>query len=430
MHILKIRFSLLFRQALSVVVLALLFSSCVTRQIEKDLVRMGEKNNYFRGFVVYDVQKNKEIINYNGNKYFTPASNTKLFTFYTAYKTFGDSVPGLYYSVRPDSLIIKGAADPSLLYGFDESKTLDFLRAADKNIYLVDADIDEPAFGPGWAWDDYTYYYMPEKNLFPVYGNLVTMSKKGDSIQVRPEFFRRDIEHVEEKLPRRAINENTFFVQKNSEFTDRKIPFKTSNQLTADLLGAEIGKKIVVIEPEKDLTFKTFYSVSYDSLYKEMLHVSDNFIAEQLMLQVAHQVDTVYAVDKAIDYSLENYLKGIPQQPRWVDGSGLSRYNLFTPEDLVFLLKKIYKEVPHDKLFAYLPAGGHSGTLKKYYKNEQPYIFAKSGTLSNNYNLSGFLITKKGKVLIFSFMNNHYQGSSVDRKKEMEQYFLKLYSKY
>ena len=148
------------------------------------------------------------------------------------------------------------------------------------------------------------------------------------------------------------------------------------------------------------------------------------------MLQVGNKVANEYNVKKGIDYSLKNYLQGIPQKPRWVDGSGLSRYNLFTPESSVFLLKKMYKEIPKEKLFSYFPVGGESGTLKKYFKNNEPFIFAKSGTLSNNYSLSGYLVTKKGTVLIFSFMNNHYQGSSVERKKEMHEYFLKLYEKY
>ena len=84
--------------------------------------------------------------------------------------------------------------------------------------------------------------------------------------------------------------------------------------------------------------FKELKSIKYDSLYKEMLVESDNFIAEQLLLQVGNAVDSTYNVKKAIDFAMENYLSDIPQKPKWVDGSGLSRYNLFTPESIVFLL--------------------------------------------------------------------------------------------
>ena len=176
--------------------------------------------------------------------------------------------------------------------------------------------------------------------------------------------------------------------------------------------------------------FVELKSVAYDSLYTKMLVESDNFIAEQLLLQVGNQVDSSYSVKKAIQYALNNYFQDIPQKPRWVDGSGLSRYNLFTPESLVYLLTKMYREIPREKLLSYFPVGGVSGTLENYYKMKKPFIYAKSGTLSNNHNLSGYLIAKKGKVLIFSYMNNHYQGSSVIRKREMEVLFNELYDAY
>jgi len=123
-------------------------------------------------------------------------------------------------------------------------------------------------------------------------------------------------------------------------------------------------------------------------------------------------------------------LSGFPQEPHWVDGSGLSRYNLITPNDYVYLLEKIYKEVPEEELFSYLPIGGKRGTIKSWYKNEKPYIFAKTGTLSNNHNLSGFIRTKKGNILIFSYMNNHYQKTHSDIKRDMEKNLKIIYNKY
>lgn len=387
--------------------LLIIFVSCsTTKQLEHDLEKQSDINNYFRGFVVYNTKTNKEIINYNGAKYFTPASNTKLFTFYTAYRTFKDSVAGFEYEILNDSLIIKGTADPSLLYGSKESRSMNFLNNAKQSIYLVDEVIAESPLGAGWSWDDYAYYYMPEKSLFPIYGNIINLSKSNDSIAVYPNFFKNSVKVTDERSQSRDVHSNVFYIASSSQVKDRAIPFKTSNQLVADLLSDEIGSKVTLISNSPNYNFKPLYSVKYDSLYKKMLHISDNFIAEQLMLQVGHKVDSTYSVARAINYSLDNYLQDIPQKPRWVDGSGLSRYNLFTPESYVFLLKKMYKEIPRDQLFFYFPAGGVSGTLKNYFENDEPYIYAKSGTLSNNFNLSGYLVTKKGTVLIFSFMNN------------------------
>ncbi|MFD1316575.1 D-alanyl-D-alanine carboxypeptidase/D-alanyl-D-alanine-endopeptidase [Namhaeicola litoreus] len=406
-------------------------SSCsVNKSLQKEVIEQSAKEEFFRGIVVYDPEKNKTLININGNKYFTPASNTKLFTFYAAYKTFKDSVPGLMVYENKDSLIISGTADPSLLYGFDESKTIPYLSSKSQNIYIVDKHIDEAFFGNGWAWNDYPYAYMVEKNLFPIYGNYVELSKKDTSITAVPHFLKKSVAIKDETDERRDYFTNEFYVKKDDVFKGRTIPFKTSNQLVADILGDTLKRKITLVPATFSKPMKPFYSVAYDTLYKQMLLISDNFIAEQLMLQVGKSWTGEYNVEKGIDTILTTYLKDLPQKPRWVDGSGLSRYNLFTPESIVVLLNKMYREIPTEKLFEFLPNGGESGTLKNYFKSEKPYIFAKTGTLSNNHSISGYLRTKRGKILIFSYMNNHYMGSSTDRKMEMEKVFKSLYENY
>ncbi|RUA12064.1 MAG: D-alanyl-D-alanine carboxypeptidase, partial [Flavobacteriia bacterium] len=210
-----------------------MLSSCAAHKIEKKLVKQGEENDYFRGLVVYNTKKGKEIINYNGNKYFTPASNTKLFTFYTAFRTLRDSVIGLQYARKKDSLIIKGTADPTFLYGFDNSKTLEFLKKQTGNIYLVDESIAEDSFGPGWAWDDYTYDYMPEKSLFPIYGNMVKINKTKNQISIVPGLFKDDIVVDATAEKRRDYDKNVFYVKPGEEIKDLLVPFKTSNQLLA-----------------------------------------------------------------------------------------------------------------------------------------------------------------------------------------------------
>ena len=84
-------------------IILLFISSCSsTKKLGKEFTNKSKTNNYFRGLVVYNPESDKELININGNKYFTPASNTKLFTFYTAYKTFNDSVINNYISTNCD----------------------------------------------------------------------------------------------------------------------------------------------------------------------------------------------------------------------------------------------------------------------------------------------------------------------------------------
>ena len=69
-------------------------------------------------------------------------------------------------------------------------------------------------------------------------------------------------------------------------------------------------------------------TVPTDSLLKIMMRRSDNFFAEQVLLMGAQQL--LGKMDDAafIDSLLKNDFAGLPQKMRWVDGSGLSRYNL------------------------------------------------------------------------------------------------------
>src|SRR5665213_3138552 len=70
------------------------------RKIKKLFKYSAILNDHFTGFALYDLDDKKMIFALNADKYFTPASNTKLFTFYTCLKMLGDSVPALKYVVR------------------------------------------------------------------------------------------------------------------------------------------------------------------------------------------------------------------------------------------------------------------------------------------------------------------------------------------
>jgi D-alanyl-D-alanine carboxypeptidase/D-alanyl-D-alanine-endopeptidase (penicillin-binding protein 4) len=154
-------------------------------------------------------------------------------------------------------------------------------------------------------------------------------------------------------------------------------------------------------------------------------------LAEQLLITASSMISDTLGTRRAIDYMLENDLVDLEQKPRWVDGSGLSRYNLFTPRSFVQILEKLYEEVPEERLFSIMPMWGPHSTVKEWEDpTTEPFLFAKSGSVGNNYNLSGYVRTKSGKLLIFSFMNNHFRIPSLEIRNTIYNTLKELYEHY
>ena len=81
-----------------------------------------------------------------------------------------------------------------------------------------------------------------------------------------------------------------------------------------------------------------------------------------------------------------------------------------------------------ERIKTILPTG-NEGTLENYYKSEEGFIFAKTGTLSGVVALSGFIYTKKNKMLIFSILVNNHQASATQVRRAMEKFVLGLREK-
>ena len=406
-----------------IIVLIFLVSSCGSKKsfIKKNLdqrLTSAFYENQFTGVLVIDANSKDTIYNLNDHKYFTPASNTKIFTLFTAIKTLPDQIPALQYIDRNDTLYFEGTGDPSFLHPYlKDSTAFKFLKSKRNLVFATDNFMDSK-FGPGWAWDDYQYYYSPERNAFPLYGNVV-MIHKNTSLLVSPTYFKDSILQIRNTKNRKETS-NLFFYPPNYADT-LEIPFIINTLNTKAILEQALNKPILNRSKMPIGTKQTLPGIQADSLYIRMMHESDNFIAEQLLVLASSTLKDTLNSGLAREYILENNLKHLAQTPRWVDGSGLSRYNLFTPQNMVHVLNELFVLVPKERLYSIFPAGGLSGTLKNRFKGvDQPYIFAKSGSLSNNYCLSGYLLTKSGKTLIFSFMNNHYKNATSDERIQLE----------
>jgi D-alanyl-D-alanine carboxypeptidase/D-alanyl-D-alanine-endopeptidase (penicillin-binding protein 4) len=461
----------------SLLMLAVISSCSVSKQINKQtqtiLLSDSAISTGHIGISIYEPATNKYWYNYNAGKYFIPASNTKLFTLYAGMKYLGDSLTGLAYQNFSDTAInVSGTGDPTLMHpDFKNQPALDFLKARHKTIYLS-GNYKDSALGYGWAWDDYNDDYMVERNAFPIYGNTISISldgyKKDEKFYIEPN-WKTSPKYFENMLPvsrlleakysadagldsnKKQVLTKSFTIERNrtgnnftlrpanSIFKNQTIPVYTDgikNTVAAlkedfqlNVTEGRLVDESLYPGTPANLRWHKIKSQPSDSLFKPMMHRSDNFFAEQTLLMVGNEYLGYLSTEKTVETLLNADLKDVPQRPKWVDGCGLSRYNLFTPQSFVYILNKMKNEFGLDRLKNILATGG-TGTLSSYYKKDSGYIYAKTGTLSNNCALSGYLITKKGKILIFSILANNYITSGVLVRRAVEKYLLAIRENY
>jgi D-alanyl-D-alanine carboxypeptidase/D-alanyl-D-alanine-endopeptidase (penicillin-binding protein 4) len=439
-------------KATALVIAVLQFTACSVQQklqkaANQNILEAGNLSGAHIGIHVYDPASNASLFSYQSNKYFVPASNTKIVTCFAAMQYLGDSVLAAQIASTDSGMHVYASGDPTFLQPeYTTHPLLNVLKNTNK-IYLHTPSFTAKPFGQGWSWDDYDASYMPSRSAFPMYGNVVRIAKNAGQLTVTPSFFKDSIKGVNATINKgfgvsRQMASNQFLVQPTAgNNTLEEIPYRTSNWTTAPLvLEASLlsealgGTKVMALDAARETNAPAaatkVYSRPLDSLLKPLMHRSDNFYAEQALLMVGKGLHQSFDDKKTIAYLLANDLSDLAQKPTWVDGSGLSRYNLFTPENFTSILHKMYKAYSFERLQNIFPTGGEvGGTLSSNYKNLNGKIFAKTGTLSGQVALSGYLITKKGKTLIFSVLVNNHTTTASNVRKAVEQFIQVLYSK-
>ena len=170
-----------------------------------------------------------------------------------------------------------------------------------------------------------------------------------------------------------------------------------------EVRGEAVDIDDLAVPPSTDrgVLLLSHYSAPLPALAMTMMKLSQNLFAETLL-----------------------YATG-PSQPRLVfegwgippgdvliaDGSGLSRYNLVTPEALVTMLAHVAADERLRQPFvASLPIAGRDGSLDDRMKGTaaEGNARAKTGSFSNARSLSGYVRTADGEPLVFSILANNY----------------------
>ena len=433
----SIRKRVIIVQYISLFVSIVLFtSSCAVQKAQRSLLNTPALKGAHVGIAVYNDTKGAWIDQHQSDYYYTPASNTKILATYVGLQFLGDSIPGWKMAENADTLFLFPQGDPSFLHPeFSYQPIVDLIQKTNKQVVIATTQSNDrfENMGDGWAWNDYAEDYQPERSRMPIYGNVVHFYDNGKSLQIKPFSFSKnqDIQYeaVKAKQWSRKKSTNDFFVttQKNSA-KYFQVPFVTDSEKDIQLLNdsLHIAKPIQVLKYSPQLAQRIIKTVPTDSLLKIMMSRSDNFYAEQVVLlgsaQLLGHIDDAAFMDSLIKTEF-NFL---PQPMRWADGSGLSRYNLNTPENYVAILKQMQAKFGESRVKNIFEKGGE-GTLSAYYKNFPGTLYAKTGTLGGQIALSGFIYTKRQQKLYFSVLvANHMSKTTSAVRKAVEAYLVEI----
>ncbi|MFM6105180.1 MAG: D-alanyl-D-alanine carboxypeptidase/D-alanyl-D-alanine-endopeptidase [Sphaerospermopsis kisseleviana] len=409
------------------------------------------------GILIKPLSSPQTLYSRDPEKYFIPASNTKLFTTAAALQKLGANFR-IRTSVYQDSegiLRVVGRGDPSFK---NEQLTILAKQLYQKGIREINQLIADDSYfqgevvHPSWQWEDVQSYYGAPVNSLIVNENASVITflpqEIGKPLKIKwsnpldaynwqiennaittPENEPGDVEvyrdlkgqilRITGKLPVNSEPDITAiavfdpaqnFLQ-NFRLTLTKSGIKVNR--TSVNNGGNNEQEIAAVEspPLSELLVET--NVNSNNLYTEVLLRS---LADKQ--QLAKNKNTADLGLQALKNTLTEL--GIePNSYKIVDGSGLSRKNLISPEALVQLLQVMSKSSQAEVFRASLPVAGVSGTLKNRFLNTsaQGIVQAKTGTMMGVVSLSGYVNVPNYETLVFSIMvNQSEQPASVVRK--------------
>lgn len=189
-----------------------------------------------------------------------------------------------------------------------------------------------------------------------------------------------------------------------------------AGEVMADLLrdsGIEIVGRVRVSSrpaPVPGAVLARFESPPLAEMLRPVLTDSDNWIAEMLLRQVALAVAGEGRDDVGLDLErrlLEEEVQLPPGSFELDDASGLSPYNLITPEAVVELLRWAWRQEWRPAFLAALP-GRAEGTLGAW--RSLPPLAAKTGTVRHALALAGYADFEGREPLVFACFFNHRPG--------------------
>ncbi len=469
--------------ARTVLVLALLAAGAPAQtlaiRIQAVINRTPETRRAQWGFRVVPVKGTQVLAQKNADMYFTPASNTKLYTtalallrlgpdyrFQTTVETSSVAVDG---EIRGDVRVV-GTGDPTMSwrrYPYERGETNEIPLSAIEDLAnqiaakgirritgsIIGDDTRWPwePYPAGWALDDSIWSYGAPVSALTINENTIQLRIRAAESEGQPailslvpalEYYWID-NRILTQAGRRQIDAErngrlvrlTGHLPVGSAERTENLAIDDPAFFVAHALTEELTRRGIAIagtpEVRHRLPGETYspatgpielarrQSRPLSEIAQVVNKVSQNLMAEILLRAVGSDIGEEGSAKQGIA-ELELLLSSIGvdhEDYDFRDGSGLSRLNLTTPATTIELLKHMYDSPLRDVWVASLPVGGLDGTLETRFEGKKRgnVVQAKTGTLTHVNALSGYIRSRTFGMVAFSIMVNGANTSAAIR---------------
>lgn len=399
------------------------------------------------GIMVRSADTGRTVFRYNSKKTFIPASNNKILSSIAALSLLGKDFRfrtefylggGIHSGVGHGGLYVKGFGDPTI--DIDKLreiagriKALGITRI-DGGIHLDGSYFDDIRHAEGWDPEWFDKGFCPPVTAISLNYNSAKIKISASRVQGAPAIVRTEPAEFPFRIrnrvstSRRKSGVSAKYNERNELGLSGHVSLRKKAQ-TLDLsvpdpffyFGATLRKVLEKngIEVSGDIDrgrvpkwagrILTHYSEPLGTVIHEYNKESVNIIGESIVKVIGAESSGAPGSWKSGTRAIENHLRSMGLNGNFsvADGSGLSRLNRVSPEDITEALSRAYDDPDISEEFvASLPISGVDGTLEKRFRSLKGRIYAKTGYLEGARSLSGYVFGKNGRVYVFSIISN------------------------
>jgi serine-type D-Ala-D-Ala carboxypeptidase/endopeptidase (penicillin-binding protein 4) len=454
-----------------------------TQRLQADITaatKMPGVQRAIWGVAVQSLARNERLVDLNPRTLMVPASVAKLVSVATASDAVGwdyrftttlRSTGSIEGGVLHGDLLVVGGGDPTIggRGGDDFSTWVDALKTAgihriDGRVVGVDDTFEEPRPGFAWSWDDLGYSTGAIFGALNLAENRLTVTVTPGATAGVPTSLAFNVEAQDLPITNRSVtgapgsaplvwpemrpNETVLTIAGSvpAGGTPATLLVSAGNptawfarmlrrRLVAsgiDVSGpAADGDDIGIQLPDTSAILYTYRSHPLSNIVQPLLKESINLYGEAVQ-RLNASGPLPHTNDQALDGIKQRLLAwGIAADGfQLVDGSGLSRRDVLTPETLLTIMVRMYDPAGESPWMGALPIAGVDGTLAARMKGTpgENNVRAKTGTMSNVRSLAGYARTRDGEPLAFVAIVNNFEGTGAEANAALDAIAVRLAS--